>query len=340
MQKLVAILLSGVSLAGAAAHAQPASGEVPAWAAEAQMNPDYEGPIPSEREGFSAGQAPAAGAEAPEQASESAPAVAGEKPAWAAEAQMNPDYEGPIPGERGATTDGGSETAPADAAASEEQKAADDAAAAAAQAEEEAAAKRKAEEEAAAAAAAEEKRKEEEAAAAAAAEEKRKEEEAVAAKAAAEAEMEARRKAEEEAEAAAKAAQEAQRQQVVEACRDSLNAELASAKLSFATGRWDVQPSSYRGLDKLAQIAKDCGDVVIEVGGHTDNLGKPESNVTISQLRAESVVKYLTRAGVEAAKLKAVGYGETKPVQSNDTADGRRQNRRIDFTVAHSGSSS
>lgn len=334
MQKFVAILLSGVSLAGFAAHAQPASGEVPAWAAEAQMNPDYEGPIPSEREGFSAGQK-----SAPEQAPEPATTASGEKPAWAAEAQMNPDYEGPIPAEREATTDGGSETAPAGAAASEDQKAADDAAAAA-KAEEEAAAKRKAEEEAAAAAAAEEKRKQDEAAAAAA-EEKRKAEEAAAAKAAAaEAELAARRKAEEEAEAKAKAAQEAQRQQAVEACRDSLAAELASAKLSFPSGKWDVQPSSYRGLDKLAQIAKDCGDVVIEVAGHTDNLGKPESNVTISQLRAEAVMKYLTRAGVDAAKLKAVGYGETKPIGGNETPEGRRQNRRIDFVVADRGSSS
>ncbi len=101
----------------------------------------------------------------------------------------------------------------------------------------------------------------------------------------------------------------------------------------FGSGKWDILPMSYGGLDRIAKIAKDCGDVVIEVDGHTDNTGKPASNLTISQLRAEAVVKYLIRAGVEAAKLRAVGHGDAKPIASNDTAEGRRKNRRIEFIV-------
>ena len=124
-------------------------------------------------------------------------------------------------------------------------------------------------------------------------------------------------------------------QAAVEACRDALNAEAQAGKINFATSAWDVLPDSFKTLDKIAKVAKDCAsNFVIEVGGHTDNTGKPASNKTISELRAQSVVKYLSKAGVDAAKLKAVGYGQDKPVGDNATVAGRRENRRIAFTVA------
>ncbi|MFN0218991.1 MAG: OmpA family protein [Hyphomicrobium sp.] len=282
MQKFIAVLLSSVSLAGVAAQAESASGDVPAWAAEAKMNPDYQAPIP------------AGGAEAP------------------AAADTVPTADAP----------------PADTPAADDAKAAEEAeakrkaeeeAAAATKAAEEAEANRKAEEEAAAAAKAAEE-----------AEAKRKEEEAAAAAA----------KAAEDAAAAAKSAEEAKRQQLVEACRDSLNAEALIGKLTFGSSKWDVQPKSYGALDKIAQVAKDCGDVVIEIGGHTDNQGKSESNITISQLRAQSILKYLTKAGVDATKLRAVGYGDTKPAVANDSAENRRKNRRVEFLVTHKDSQS
>jgi outer membrane protein OmpA-like peptidoglycan-associated protein len=123
-------------------------------------------------------------------------------------------------------------------------------------------------------------------------------------------------------------------QQAVEACRDALNAEAQTGTILFASSKWDVLPGSFKTLDKIAKIAKDCtADFVIEVGGHTDNIGKPPSNKTISELRAKSVINYLTKAGVDAAKLKAVGYGQDKPVGNNATLEGRRQNRRIEFLV-------
>ncbi|MEQ1653319.1 MAG: OmpA family protein [Hyphomicrobium sp.] len=120
---------------------------------------------------------------------------------------------------------------------------------------------------------------------------------------------------------------------VADGCRDALNTELKAGTLNFKTSSWEILPDSYRTLDKIGKLAKDCGGVVIEVGGHTDNTGRPESNMTLSELRAQSVVKYLTGAGVEASKLKAVGYGQDKPVATNDTAAGKRQNRRIEFQV-------
>ena len=120
---------------------------------------------------------------------------------------------------------------------------------------------------------------------------------------------------------------------VVNACADALNAEVKADKLLFEMSSWDIDPASYRTLDKLAKLAKDCGGVMIEVGGHTDNTGKPPSNKTLSDLRAQEVVKYLTHAGVDAGKLAAVGYGQDKPISDNATRDGRAQNRRIEFVV-------
>lgn len=122
-------------------------------------------------------------------------------------------------------------------------------------------------------------------------------------------------------------------QEAVEACRDVLNTEAETGGLTFALTRWDISQDKYRSLDKLAKLAKDCGEVIIEVRGHTDSTGKPDSNKTLSELRAKAVVTYLTKAGVPLSKLKAVGLGEDKPVGDNATAAGRRQNRRIEFVV-------
>ncbi len=115
------------------------------------------------------------------------------------------------------------------------------------------------------------------------------------------------------------------------ACSAALGAN--SGKIVFGQSSFSVARSSYGTLDSIAKIVNGCGNVVVEVAGHTDNTGRSASNAKLSELRANAVVKYLTRAGVDAGKLKAVGYGPDKPAASNDTADGRRQNRRIDFTV-------
>ena len=80
-------------------------------------------------------------------------------------------------------------------------------------------------------------------------------------------------------------------------------------------------------------MARNCPTVAIEIGGHTDSEGTPERNQRLSDRRAQSVYDYLTRKGVEAKKLVAVGYGETRPLVPNDSAENRAKNRRIEFTV-------
>jgi OOP family OmpA-OmpF porin len=83
----------------------------------------------------------------------------------------------------------------------------------------------------------------------------------------------------------------------------------------------------------MIETAMRCPSAAIEVGGHTDTDGDADANMTLSQRRAQAVVDYMVRAGMPADRLKAVGYGQTEPVASNDTDEGKAQNRRIEFLV-------
>jgi len=71
----------------------------------------------------------------------------------------------------------------------------------------------------------------------------------------------------------------------------------------------------------------------VELGGHTDNVGSDESNLILSEKRASAVVNYLVSNGITAERLSAKGYGESKPLDSNDTEKGRAKNRRTEFTI-------
>jgi outer membrane protein OmpA-like peptidoglycan-associated protein len=125
----------------------------------------------------------------------------------------------------------------------------------------------------------------------------------------------------------------ASRDTAVESCREALDSDAGSARLYFVGSSYDVSAHDRSALRKIAEIVKGCGNVVVEVGGHTDNTGKPASNKRLSTLRAKAVVAYLESEGVDAAKLKAVGYGQERPITTNSTAEGRRLNRRIEFFV-------
>jgi len=80
-------------------------------------------------------------------------------------------------------------------------------------------------------------------------------------------------------------------------------------------------------------VVQRCREASIEVAGHTDSQGSPESNLDLSRRRAEAVTAYIGEAGVGTSRITSAGYGETNPVASNDTPEGRAQNRRIEFVV-------
>jgi outer membrane protein OmpA-like peptidoglycan-associated protein len=101
--------------------------------------------------------------------------------------------------------------------------------------------------------------------------------------------------------------------------------------INFAVDSAEIQPDSFPVLDNVARILADNPDVRVEIGGHTDATGGRAHNMRLSQARAESVVNYMVSRGVDRARLDARGYGPTQPVASNDTEEGKAQNRRIEF---------
>jgi OOP family OmpA-OmpF porin len=101
--------------------------------------------------------------------------------------------------------------------------------------------------------------------------------------------------------------------------------------VNFVTNSAELTPESKAILDNVAESLKDWPEVKVEVEGHTDSVADPAYNMDLSQRRAESVLDYLVSRGVATSRLSAKGYGETRPVASNDTAEGRAKNRRVEL---------
>lgn len=98
----------------------------------------------------------------------------------------------------------------------------------------------------------------------------------------------------------------------------------------FDTAKWDLKPESTVELDKLVALLKANPDLPIEISGHTDDIGKDVDNLLLSQKRAKSVVDYLAIKGVNTLKIKAEGYGKTRPYLPNISEENRNLNRRIE----------
>lgn len=128
--------------------------------------------------------------------------------------------------------------------------------------------------------------------------------------------------------AAAAAAAQARRDSAVPAAGRTL----VLRGVTFATGTATLTDSAQAVLDRVAAALKEFSDVRVEVGGHTDNTGSASVNRRLSQQRADAVRAYLVSQGVEESRLVARGYGPSKPVTSNATAEGRAQNRRVELT--------
>jgi outer membrane protein OmpA-like peptidoglycan-associated protein len=94
-----------------------------------------------------------------------------------------------------------------------------------------------------------------------------------------------------------------------------------------------IRASSYKTLNDLVEVMTLKPNYVIEIGGHTDNVGKDESNIILSQNRANAIKQYLVKKGVNADRIIAKGYGEAQPIATNDTDEGRQKNRRTEIKI-------
>jgi outer membrane protein OmpA-like peptidoglycan-associated protein len=103
--------------------------------------------------------------------------------------------------------------------------------------------------------------------------------------------------------------------------------------ITFVSGSARIKKSSNKQLDLAAKTLSEWPTIKLRIEGHTDDHGPDEVNLTLSQARAVAVRDYLIGKGIDAARLKAQGFGETKPVADNKKAAGRAQNRRIEFIV-------
>lgn len=121
-------------------------------------------------------------------------------------------------------------------------------------------------------------------------------------------------------------------------CQQQLNDAMTGKTILFATNKAAIKQDSMALLDSLVGIVSSCKDVIanrgIQVSGHTDNVGNDAYNQNLSQRRADAVRDYFVQKGIDGALVKSMGYGESKPVASNDNEAGRSQNRRITFEIS------
>jgi outer membrane protein OmpA-like peptidoglycan-associated protein len=104
--------------------------------------------------------------------------------------------------------------------------------------------------------------------------------------------------------------------------------------ITFETNSSDIKPNFYDVLNSVILVLNEYNKTLIDVYGHTDNVGKDAYNQGLSERRANSVAQYLTSHQVNPNRVAAIGYGKTKPIASNDTAEGRQKNRRVELELA------
>ena len=118
------------------------------------------------------------------------------------------------------------------------------------------------------------------------------------------------------------------------ACRNLFSALSKRGSILFETAKATIHRDSAGFVDFIAANARRCPDARLEISGHTDSDGSANANLDLSQRRAEAVAARLAKSGLANANMTAKGYGDTKPVASNDTPEGKAQNRRIELSVA------
>ena len=115
--------------------------------------------------------------------------------------------------------------------------------------------------------------------------------------------------------------------------QQKLNELLLGKTVEFDSSSSRLRSDNHKLLDAIAAVLKDDPNAQIEVSGHTDSNGKEEKNLRLSQRRAEAVKKYLVDKGIKSSRIEAIGHGSSLPIADDNTLEGQRKNRRIEFNV-------
>jgi outer membrane protein OmpA-like peptidoglycan-associated protein/tetratricopeptide (TPR) repeat protein len=113
----------------------------------------------------------------------------------------------------------------------------------------------------------------------------------------------------------------------------AVGSKIALRNIFFDVGRANLRSESNAELDRLVKLMNDVPKLKIEISGHTDNTGSASVNEKLSQDRADAVMNYLKSKGIKADRMTAVGYGSSRPVATNNTAEGRQENRRTEMEI-------
>lgn len=101
----------------------------------------------------------------------------------------------------------------------------------------------------------------------------------------------------------------------------------------FDTGKATLKRESYKELNELLELLRLKKNTVIEVSGHTDNVGEEDDNLRLSEDRAKAIKLFLTRNSIDPKRIQTIGYGEQRPIDSNETKAGRSKNRRTEVRI-------
>lgn len=119
----------------------------------------------------------------------------------------------------------------------------------------------------------------------------------------------------------------------VERVGEGIKLTLGENSVNFDFNKATLTSKAKKNLDKLVPVFKEYADTDIQIFGHTDNKGADDYNLNLSKQRAESVKNYLSSRGLSASRFKIVGLGETEPLSTNSTEEGRALNRRVEFSI-------
>ena len=103
--------------------------------------------------------------------------------------------------------------------------------------------------------------------------------------------------------------------------------------VKFETNKSIILQRSFIYLDEVVSVMQDFPQYNLRIEGHTDNVGNDDSNLRLSKYRARACMDYLIAKGIDPSRMRSEGYGETMPIESNQTAAGRAENRRVEFKI-------